>query len=51
MKKYKKIKEEFDKLLSKIINIISKAAQGENVDLINLSENCTGFCGTCEGCN
>ena len=50
MNRYTETKNELDVLLNQIQHILTEAANGADVDLIDLTE-CTHDCSTCGGCH
>ena len=54
MKAYEAAKKELDGVLNKIMQILSLAANGHDVDAIDLNgeiASCAGDCGSCGGCH
>ena len=54
MKAYEAAKKELDGILNKVMQILSLAANGHDVDAIDLNgeiSSCAGDCGSCGGCH
>ena len=50
MKAYNDAKQNFDKVLQRVLAIVQNSADGEDPDTTDFSEDCTHDCSTCGGC-
>ena len=50
MTAYNNAKQEFDRVLQRVIAIITQSAEGEDPDTTDYSDNCAHDCSTCGGC-
>ncbi|MBQ3417213.1 MAG: YlbF family regulator [Ruminococcus sp.] len=48
---YNSAKEEYDRVMQRVLAIINQCAQGEDPDTTDFSEDCTHDCSTCGGCH
>ena len=50
MKAYNDAKQNFDKVLQRVLAIVQQSADGQDPDTTDFSEDCTHDCSTCGGC-
>ena len=50
MKAYNDAKQDFDKVLQRVLAIVRQSAEGQDPDTTDFSEDCTHDCSTCGGC-
>ena len=50
MKAYNDAKQNFDKVLQRVLAIVQQSADGEDPDTTDFSADCTHDCSTCGGC-
>ncbi|MBQ2604783.1 MAG: YlbF family regulator [Acutalibacteraceae bacterium] len=50
MAEFTRLRKEFDIKIHRVLAIVQNSAMGENPETTDLSQGCSGSCGSCSGC-